>query len=370
MKKTTLTLVLLVLSFSCFAQDTEPPTTPINFQLISSPATPLDYVSVQWEHATDNVGVATYEIYINGILEEIITYDASSSFQYMSYSHMPNGIYCLAVLARDAAGNASPLSNQVCKGVNVFYQNSPFKPYISGFLNYIGDDKAIEISNQTSRDFDLSDYSLKISYDGSGTWDVVYTFPVNTILPSSEVFVIAHPNISICTNEVDDYNSDITNFDGNDVIGLFKYDIFYDAIGELGNSGTLINTDLFIKRTHISAPIPSTSFDINTWDIQVNNGNCPSDLGYSYLVVLNVEDEELNTFQIYPNPATGNTIRFKTQNNQTIDNVSIVDINGRNVFNSTTILNNQLDIKNIKQGVYFVKIQSGNETSIHKLIRQ
>ena len=260
MKKITLTILLFSLSFFCFAQDTEAPTTPVNFQLISNPATPLDSATVQWEHATDNVGVTTYEIYINNILEEIIAYDASSSVQYMSYSYLPNGTYCLAVLARDAAGNASPLSNEVCKSINVIYQNTPFKPYLSGLLNYSGDDKAIEISNLTNRDVNLADYSLKISYDGSSTWDATYTFPPNTILQIGETYVVAHPNISICTSRVNDYNSTITNFDGNDVIGLFKYGNFYDAIGELGNSGTLINTNEFIKRTYIAGPIPTTSF--------------------------------------------------------------------------------------------------------------
>ncbi len=370
MKKITLVTILLFTSFYSFSQDTQPPTTPINFQFVNNPTIQPDNVSVQWEHATDNVGVATYEIYINGILEEIIAYDGSNAIQYKPFLYFPNGTYCLTILARDAAGNASPLSNQICKYVNVIYQNAPTKPYLSGLLNFAGDNKAIEISNQANQDFDLTDYSLKISYDGSGTWDAVYTFPTNTILPIYEVYVIAHPNISICATEVDDYNSAITNFDGNDVIGLFKYNVFYDAIGELGNSGTLINTDLFIKRETLSEPTPSTSFNLNGWNIYGNNGNCPDLLGFSSLALLDVEDEELNTFYIYPNPATGNTLQFTTKNNQVVDNVMILDVNGKTILNSSNIIHNQLDIQNITQGIYFVKIQSGNKTSIHKLIRQ
>jgi len=370
MKKVTLVFTLLFISMSCFAQDTQPPTTPINFQFINNPLTSPDDVSVQWDHATDNIGIATYEIYINDVLEEIIPYDGANSFQYAPFLYFNNGTYCLKILAKDAAGNASPLSNQICKSVNVVYQNSPRKPYISGLLNFAGDDKAIEIANLSIQDIDLSNYSLKISYDGSATWDIVYTFPTNTTLGSGEIYAIAHPSISICTSEVDEYNSTITNFDGNDVVGLFKYDILYDAIGDWGNSTTVINTDMYVKRTYLVGDIPSTNFDINTWDLFASNGNCPGDFGFASLVLLGTENQELNSFQMYPNPANGNTLNFTTKNNQIIDSVTILDINGRNLLTSTTILNNQLDIKNIKQGVYFVKIQSENKTSTHKLIRQ
>ncbi|WP_298420059.1 T9SS type A sorting domain-containing protein [uncultured Kordia sp.] len=370
MKKVTLLFALLFVSIYCFANDTEPPTTPPNFQFINNPIIQPDDISVQWEHATDNIGVATYEIYINGTLEEIITYNGTNTIQYAPFLNYNNGTYCLTILARDAAGNASPLSNQICKTVNIIHQNGPTKPYISGFLNYTGDDKAIEISNQANQDIDLSDYSLKISHDGSGTWDAIYTFPTNTTILSLDSFVIAHTNISICTNEVNDYNDIITSFDGNDVIGLFKYDVLYDVVGELGNNGTLINTDQFIKRESLSSPIPSTSFDLNGWNIYSNNGNCPQLFGDAFLVLLDVEDEELNSFQIYPNPAIANTLQFSTKNNQTIDSVSILDINGRNVLKTANLINNILDIQTIKQGVYFVKIQSGNKISTHKLIRQ
>lgn len=371
MKKITLAFSLLLLSMSCFAQDTEAPTTPTNFQFVNNPTNQPDTASVQWEHATDNVGVTTYEIYINGILEEIIAYDGSNAIQYALFVNFPNGTYCLTILARDAAGNASPLSSQICKTVSVIYQNEPRKLYLSGLLNHIGNDKAIELSNLTNQNIDLEDYTLKISYNGSGTWDTVYTFPTNANVSANEVYVIAHPSISICTTEVDDYNSAITNFDGNDVIGLFKYDVFYDAIGELGNAGTIIDPNIFMKRTNMSSLIPSTIFDSNQWETDGNNGMCPNSLGSAIgVAILSTEEVETNTFQIHPNPAAGNTLQFSTKNNQMIDLVSILDINGRTVINSSSIINNQLDIQSIKQGVYFVKIKSGNKISTHKLIRQ
>lgn len=369
MKKITLTFTLLFLSFLAFAQDTEAPTAPTNVQVSDDIFTHEAVVAVQWEHATDNIGVTTYEIFINGILEEIVPYDGSSSTQYFNFGFFNNGTYCITILARDAAGNTSTLSNQSCRYINVIYQVDPYKPYLSGLVNYSGDNKIIEISNLSASE-DLSNYSLKISNDGSGNWDTVYTFPANTILSFGETYVIAHPNATICTSEIDEYNASITNFDGNDAIGLFKYDILYDVIGDFGNSSTSINNDIFIKREAMVGPIPNSSFDINDWNTYSNNGNCPSQLGIADLIILNTEDEMITSFQMYPNPIKTNTLQFTAKNNQTIDSVSILDMNGRTVLNSSSIINNQLDIQNIKQGVYFVQIQSDNKTSTHKLIRQ
>jgi hypothetical protein len=345
MKKITLIFTLLLSSVWSFAQDTEAPTTPINFQFVNNPLTQPDSISIQWDHATDNVGVATYEIYINGVLEEIVPYDGTNMTQFQPFQNYPNGTYCLTMLARDATGNASPLTSQICKTVSVVYQNAPVKPYFSGFLNFSGDNKAIEISNGSFNAFDLSIYSLKISYDGSGTWDTVYNFPANTVLNSNETFVVAHPSISICSTVVNDYNSSITNFDGNDVIGLFKYDNLYDVVGgNLGNNATAVNTDVFIKKEYLTGTLPITNFNVNNWVSYNNDGSCPTMLGFSFLIVLDVEDETLDSFQMYPNPANGNTVFFQTKNNSSIDAVNVYDLSGKKVLEQTNV-SSQLDVQ-------------------------
>lgn len=158
----------------------------------------------------------------------------------------------------------------------------------------------------------------------------------------------------------------ITNFDGNDVIGLFENNVLIDTLGDLGVMSTYIQNNTLAVRPFFDNSNPN-------WDMfsVAPNGPCIGFIGYVYYVyLLSTSEVETNTFQMYPNPATGNTLQFNTKNNQTIDSVTIIDINGRNIFTSTTILNNQLSIQNIKQGIYFVKIESENKTSIHKLIRQ
>ena len=264
MKKTTFLLLLLFIGFTAFAQDTAAPTTPNNLWIISF--TPQNIVVI-WDASTDNVAVTEYDIYLNDTLYDTVPFDGTNSQQHRTYNDLSDGTYCFKVLAKDAAGNTSAFSNEECKVVNTpIYISEPTELYLSGLLNHAGDNKAIELSNVTNQSIDLANYSLRISYDGSTTWSTIYTFPINATIDSYETYVIANPNISLCTSHINDYNSSITNFDGNDVIGLFKNNIFYDAIGELGNSSTFIAVDIFMKRLFIANEVvPSVTYQINEW---------------------------------------------------------------------------------------------------------
>lgn len=371
MKKITLLIILFFINCTAFAQDTEPPSAPSN--LLLWPFVHRN-ITVIWYESTDNVAVTTYEIYLNGTLYQTVPYNGSNP-QNVSYDNLPNGSYCFKVLAKDAAGNISGFSNEECMTIyDLIYESIPnTEIYLSGMLNYAGDEKLIEIKNFTNNTVDLSEYELRMSTDGSGTWDTTYTFPINSSIdPGGYTFIIGHPNATICSNIIDDYNSNITNFNGNDVIGLFKNNIFIDAIGELGSSQNFVAEGEALTRLYVVNPIPSNTFEIDEWRTGLDNGNgvCPG-WGYQDLgLLLNTDDVVLNSFQIYPNPIKTNILQFKSQNNQTIDSVSILDINGRIVLNSTNIINNQLDIQSLTQGVYFVQIQSDTKISTHKLIRQ
>jgi fibronectin type 3 domain-containing protein len=86
------------------SSDTEPPTTPGNLAASAPSATRVD---LSWSAATDNVGVAGYEVYRDGThIASIGTVTA-----YSDAAVSPSTTYAYAVRARDASGNASPFSN-------------------------------------------------------------------------------------------------------------------------------------------------------------------------------------------------------------------------------------------------------------------
>lgn len=81
-----------------------------------------------------------------------------------------------------------------------------------------------------------------------------------------------------------------------------------------------------------------------------------------------VNEIETNTFNIYPNPAT-TMLYFETEMRGEAE-VSIIDVVGRNVMNVNVSEVNKasVNIENLKEGIYFVKIQTADKCSIEKIV--
>ncbi|MCF6407552.1 fibronectin type III domain-containing protein [Chitinophaga filiformis] len=83
------------------------PTAPRNLTVTS---TSSSSVSLSWTAATDDVAVASYDIYVNN--QKSYTVE-SSKLTMVAYGLTDRQVYNFYVVAKDAAGNASPPSNQV-----------------------------------------------------------------------------------------------------------------------------------------------------------------------------------------------------------------------------------------------------------------
>jgi chitodextrinase len=81
--------------------DTQPPSTPSNLRVTSSTATSI---GLTWTASMDNVGVAGYDVYLNGVRVWMVA--SGTSFTYLGLSCATT--YTAAVAAYDAAGNHSP----------------------------------------------------------------------------------------------------------------------------------------------------------------------------------------------------------------------------------------------------------------------
>ena len=85
--------------------DLQAPTVPTNLSLSAKTTTTA---SLSWTLSTDNVGVALYEIFQNGV-----KIDVALTNQYTAGNLTPNTQYYYSVTAKDAAGNVSNLSNSL-----------------------------------------------------------------------------------------------------------------------------------------------------------------------------------------------------------------------------------------------------------------
>lgn len=73
-------------------------------------------------------------------------------------------------------------------------------------------------------------------------------------------------------------------------------------------------------------------------------------------VTLSRNTIDASSFQLYPNPAK-DFITITSEDNQVIKNVTIVDVQGRNVFTSN-VEAGRISVSNLQQGMYFMTLET------------
>ncbi len=88
---------------------------------------------------------------------------------------------------------------------------------------------------------------------------------------------------------------------------------------------------------------------------------------YSVIVSLasGTEHKTLTPFSIYPNPASKNLF---IQSNQELHKLTVSDLLGRTLIETHFVGSEKLDITNIPTGVYLIKLVTGNDIQVQKII--
>jgi len=74
-----------------------------------------------------------------------------------------------------------------------------------------------------------------------------------------------------------------------------------------------------------------------------------------------------SNFSIYPNPVN-NVLNVYVKNEITINNLTITDLNGRNVSSSSS--SSSIDVSNLSSGVYFVSIETNEGKGTAKFVKK
>ena len=115
-----------------------------------------------------------------------------------------------------------------------------------------------------------------------------------------------------------------------------------------------------------------TTITITAEDDSGNTQTCTFELTVEG-IVLGLDDNELTSqLTLYPNPTTGQLTLLNTSN-EILTNLTITDVNGRII--ETISLSNagtqtEFSIESLAQGMYFVRIDSENSSSIKRIIKE
>ena len=232
--------------------------------------------------------------------------------------------------------------------------------FISEYIEGSSNNKAIEIANFTGASVDLSNYTLQISTNGSGSW----TNPraLTGTLADQDVYVIINSgsNASISAQADDNTSSAPMNFNGNDAVGLFRAGVLLDVVGDPNSSADSEKDQTLVRKASVTGP--NTVFDkVGEWDVFTQDTS--SDLGtHTFGSTASLEDNAFINLSIYPNPSNG---IFHFSNDDLIEEVTVYDVSGRRI-RSNYSNNDGLIIDHT--GIYFVNVISQGQSKTFKVI--
>ena len=131
-------------------------------------------------------------------------------------------------------------------------------------------------------------------------------------------------------------------------------------------ANTLAFRTSFAEANYIGSLIPSGTQNVV---VLVAEFNGTAQVTARNVVDMPLETRAFNTIDgltMYPNPSNGNTLYFTTFANAELD-IQVYDVLGKQIINSK-VLNNTLNISNLNQGIYIVKITEEGKTATRKLV--
>jgi len=320
--------------------DSQAPTTPTN--LASSNIT-AKTATLTWTASTDNIAVASYDIYMNGALK------ASSYTNTINILGLsPVTSYSFYVKAKDAAGNVSAES----AGIS---------------LTTLQDDG--NTNNGTTcgaEDFDLipvpstppaSQY-LDREWSNRG---IVWT-AVNA-RTDKQIYIGGDTNKAICLKKGSLKSSTISGG-----IGSLKVKTYLPFADSAGNYTLKINGNVVgqipysktAKTFTISDINIEGNFTIEIVDDATNNRVSFDDLSWNCYEKLATTEVAKSNISVYPNPVKNHELFVKGDNLSNIQNAKIYSVDGKLVqtINQPFKSSNKINLKNLPKGLYVLKTEN------------
>ncbi|MBP4140102.1 endonuclease [Flavobacterium geliluteum] len=321
-----------------FIPDTETPTEPTNLAVTGSSSST---VSLSWTASTDNIGVTSYDVYVNSAFKSSV-----SGTTAIVNGLTPVTTYSFYVVAKDAAGNSSLQSNSVNGTTTIIssscasesFEKIPAAASSYGTKTWTGDsglnwtatdartDQAISTRAICIRNGSLS---ASISADGIGSLTVTTQQKFTT---------------------------------GNS--GTFSLRVNGNIVGTIPFGAPGVETTTTISNINIAGDV--------TISITDNSNLTTSRVAFdnlSWTCYSNLNNEEFNSteFSIYPNPATNQfSVNFKDGDGSF--SIAIYSILGQKVFEKQNTTNKIVETQNLSKGTYILKITKDSKTLTRKLL--
>lgn len=314
--------------------DTQAPTSATNLAA-SNPTSST--VALSWTAATDNMGVAAYDIFANGILKSTVS---GTTLATTVQNLNPATLYNFHVISKDASGNVSPPSNTATETTLA----PPAGSGSCGTENFEG------IPTNS-----VSSYATRTWTNNGITWTATDARTDETI--NTKAITIRNGNLQSTALSGGVQSLTVTTH--------LKYS------GTSNNLNLLVNNVLVGVIPYSSTVTTTTINNINvtgTATIKLvnpvsSNRVAIDDLSWSCSGTLGInETAKSPSFSIYPNPAKNNQIFVKGEQIQKIVKAEIYDLSGKLIKSITKpfVNSNQINIQGLPKGNYILKTDSNS----------
>ncbi|MGR7811863.1 FG-GAP-like repeat-containing protein [Lacinutrix undariae] len=138
------------------------------------------------------------------------------------------------------------------------------------------------------------------------------------------------------------------------------------------------NNGAFTEETEVTQIFQGSYISSVSWDDFDNDGDLDAvvtGLNSAMSAKTNVYENNLETLgldslqtitsiSVYPNPVAS---KITINTTQPIDGVNMIEVSGKHIA-ITIDSNNQIDVSQLAEGTYFLQIQSGNQSTVHKVL--
>ena len=171
------------------------------------------------------------------------------------------------------------------------------------------------------------------------------------------------------------YVTSVMSINGDDAVELFKNGVVIDVYGDINTDGTGETweyLDGWAIRLDNTGPDGST-FNQANWNSQkgVLDDEISNDTAGNPIPVeqytLPVETSEIEKFKVYPNPVNSGEFSIRSRNN--LDrSVQIYNMLGKQVYNRQLQSNKRVQVSDLAQGIYILKVEEDGRTATRKLV--
>jgi endonuclease I/chitodextrinase len=312
--------------------DIQAPTLPTNLAT-NNPTS--NSISLSWTASTDNIGVAGYDIYVNGVL-----YSTVSGTTATVSGLNPSATYTFYIIAKDAAGNPSAQSN-TATGTTLAGQ--------PGGGGSCGTEDFSTIPPSASS------YATQTWTNNNITWTATDARTDQTI--NGKAITIRNGNLTSSSVSGGIQSLTVTaqlKFTGSD--SSLNVEINGVVVGTIPYTATT-TTPVTINNINVSGNVV-----IKLTNPVSGNRVAIDDLSWTCFSTLGTAEttKDKSGFKVYPNPVKNNELFVKGENLSKISKAQIYDFSGKlietieNPFKNS----NKINLKGLVKGNYILKTDS------------